>query len=211
VTFAELLVLVQVVIALIALFLLADGVEWVREHIRAIGLSTVLVGGSAASASVVPATLAEGAVTVWTFIGLMMAACAAAGLLITRDLWDWHFRRRRPSAHVRAAEEDEWLVYNDGIELGPFTSAELTERLANGEFSPSVHVWKPGMDKWRPAYAAGLQRIAGWQVGAVPLSDARNKPRNRGGRCPPSIGVVPPWMARSWTQYHPERTRAVGT
>jgi len=211
VTFPQTLVLVQVALVLTALFLLADGVEWVRGHIRAIGLCTILVGGSAGIALAIPSRLAEGAVTAWTFIGLMIVASVAAGLLIMRDLWEWHSRRALQAAHARARAEDEWLVFNDGIELGPFTSAELTERLANGELSPSAHVWKPGMHNWRPAYAAGLQRIAVWQVGVVPLSDARNQPRAREGRCPPSIGVVPPWMVRSWTRYHPERTRSVGT
>src|SRR5215203_758912 len=81
--------------------------------------------------------------------------------------------------------EYEWLVFDGQVERGPFSTAELVERFSNGEIMPSDHVWKPGMDIWRPAYAAGLQRLA-VQPEAIPLNSTRNHPRALESSCPPS-------------------------
>jgi len=115
-----------------------------------------------------------------------------------------------PPGDLGHPAEYEWLVFDGQVERGPFSTAELVERFSSGEIMPSDHVWKPGMDTWRPAYAAGLQRLA-VQPEAIPLNSKRNHHRALESGCPPSIGAVPPWMARSWTRHHPERTRSVGT
>jgi hypothetical protein len=198
------LLVLQTAVAGIALFVLLDGVEWVCEHIRVIALSTVLIGGIVGIALTIPSTLAGGTFIAWGFIGLMAAACLSAVFIIARDFWK-HPRRTIRPRYLSDQAEDEWLVFDGQVELGPFSTEELLERFSNGEIMPSDHVWRPGMDRWRPAYAAGLQRLA-VQPDAIPLSNARNHPQALESGCPPSIGAVPPWMARSWTRRHPERT-----
>jgi len=200
----------QIALAGIALFVLVDGLEWVRAHIRVIAPWTLLVGGIAGLTLTIPWALAEGGVTAWGLVGLTGAACLCVGFIVARDLWKRHSRRTMRPGDLRDAAEDEWLVFDGQVERGPFSTAELVERFLNGEIMPSDHVWKLGMDSWRPAYAAGLQRLA-VQPEAIPLNGARNHPRTLESGCPPSIGAVPPWMARSWTRHHPERTRSVGT
>jgi hypothetical protein len=200
------LLVLQTALAAIALFVLVDGPEWVRDHIRLIALWTVLIGGIVGLALTIPWALTEWAVTAWSFVGLTGAACMCPVFVVGRDFWK---RAIRPH-FLRDRIEDEWLLFDGQVERGPFSTAELIERFSNGEITPSDHVWKPGMDSWRSVYATGLQRLA-VQAEVVPLSDARNHPRGFGNCCPPSRGVVPPWMAQSWTRHHPERTRSVGT
>ena len=142
----------------------------------------------------------------WGFVGLTGAACLCPVFVVGRDFWKRAIRPR----YLSDRTEDAWLHFDGQVERGPFSTTELIERYSNGEIASSDYVWKPGMDKWRPVYAAGLHRLA-VQAEAVPLSNARNHPEARGNGCPPSMGVVPPWMARSWTERHPERTRSVGT
>jgi len=84
--------------------------------------------------------------------------------------------------------EYEWLVFDGQVERGPFSTAELVERFSNGEIMPSDHVWKPGMDTWRPAYAAGLQRLA-VQPEAIPLNSTRIASRYRNAREFPRLCV----------------------
>jgi hypothetical protein len=182
----------QTALAGIALFVLVDGPEWVRSHIRAIALWTVLIGGIVGLALTIPWALTEWAVT---FVGLMGAACLCAVFIIARDFWKRHSHRIMRPRFLSDPAEHEWLVFDGQVERGPFSTAELIERCFNGEIAPSDHVWKPGMDGWRPAYAAGLQRLA-VQPEVIPLSKARNHPQALESGCPPSIGVVPPWMAR---------------
>ena len=204
------LLVVQVALGGIALFVLVDGPELVREHIRVIALWTLLVGGIAGLSLTIPWALTEGAVTAWGFVGLTGAACLCAVFIIARDFWKRHSRRTTRPRYPNDRAEHEWLLFDGQVERGPFSTAELSERFLNGEIAPSDYVWKPGMDRWRPAYAAGLQRLA-VQPEAIPLNNARNHPQALESGCPPSIGAVPPWMARSWTRRHPERTRSVGT
>jgi hypothetical protein len=203
------LLISQTALGAIALFVLVDGPEWVRSHIRATALWTVLVGGVGGLTLTIPWVLTEWAITAWGFVGLTGAACLCPVFVVGRDFWKRHSHRIRPR-YLSDGAEDEWLLFDGQVERGPFSTAELIERFSNGEITASDHVWKPGMDSWRPAYAAGLQRLA-VQAETVPLSDARNHPRGLGNGCPTSRGVVPPWMARSWTRHHPERTRSVGT
>jgi GYF domain 2 len=204
------LLVAQMALAAIALFVLVDGPEWVRSHIRAIALWTVLIGGIVGLTLTIPWALTERAVTAWGFVGITSAVCLSAGCIMARDLWKRHALPIMQRCYPSSPADDEWLLFDGQVERGPFSTAELVERFSNGEVAPSDHVWKPGMDRWRPAYAPGLQRLAD-QAEAVPLSDARNHPRGLGNGCPPSRGVVPPWMARAWTRHHPERTRSVGT
>jgi GYF domain 2 len=204
------LLILQTALAAIALFMLVDGPEWVRSRIRLIALWTVLIGGIVALSLAVPWALTERGVTAWALVGLPGAACLSTGFITARDLWKRHALPIMQRHYRSSPAEDEWLLFDGQVERGPFSTAELIERFSNGEITPSDHVWKPGMDGWRPAYAAGLQRLA-VQAEAVPLSNARNHPRGFGNCCPRSRGVVPPWMARSWTRHHPERTRSVGT
>ena len=207
---AAILLITQTALAAIALFVLVDGLEWVREHIRIIALWTVLIGGIVGLALTIPWALTEWAVTAWGFVGLTGAACLCAVFIIARDFWKRHGRRMMRPRFLTDPPEIEWLVFDGQVDRGPFSTAELIERCFNGEIAPSDYVWKPGMDMWRPAYAAGLQRLA-VQPEAIPLNNARNHPQGLESGCPPSIGAVPPWMARSWTRHEPERTRSVGT
>jgi GYF domain 2 len=205
---AAILLVLQTALAAIALFVLVDGPDWVRSHVRRIALWVVLIGGIVGLAFTTPWALTEVAVTTWGLVGLTGAASLCAGSIIGHDFWEWHSHCIRPR-YLSDAAEDEWLLFDGQVERGPFSTAELIERFSNGEITASDHVWKPGMDSWRPAYAAGLHRLAA-QAKAVPLNDARNHP-GLGNCCPPSRGVVPPWMARSWTRHNPDRTRSVGT
>jgi len=59
----------QIALAGIALFVLVDGPEWVREHIHVIAPWTLLVGGIAGLTLTIPWALTEGAVTAWGFVG----------------------------------------------------------------------------------------------------------------------------------------------
>jgi len=204
------LLVVQVALGGIALFVLVDGPELVHEHIRVIAVWTLLVGGIAGLSLTIPWALTEGAVTAWGFVGLTGAACLCAVFIIARDFWKRHSRRTTRPRYPNDRAEHEWLLFDGQVERGPFSTAELSERFLNGEIAPSDYVWKPGMDRWRPAYAAGLQRLD-VQPEAIPLNNARNHPQGLESGCPPSIGAVPPWMARSWTRHEPERTRSVGT
>lgn len=207
---AAILMIFQTALGAIALFVLVDGPEWVRSHVRHIARWVVLIGAIVGLAVTIRWALTEWAVTAWGFVGLTGAAHLCAGSIIGRDFWERHSSSTLQARYLSDGAEDEWLVFDGQVERGPFSTAELIERFFNGEIMPSHHVWKPGMDRWRPAYAAGLQRLAA-QAEAVPLSNARNHPQGLGNCCPPSRGVVPPWMARSWTRHHPERTRSVGT
>jgi hypothetical protein len=207
---AAILLITQTALAAVALFVLSDGPERVREHIRVIAPWTVLIGCIVGVTLTVPWAMTEWAVTAWGLVGLMGAACLCALCFIGRDFWKWHSRRTMRGRYLSDRAEHEWLVFDGQVELGPFSTVELLERFSNGEIRPSYHVWKPGMDGWRPAYAAGLQRLAA-QLEAVPLNNARNHPQALESGCRPSRGVVPPWMAQSWTRRHPERTRSVGT
>jgi hypothetical protein len=202
------LLVAQTALAGIALFVLVDGPEWVRDHIRAIALWTILIGGIFGLTWTIPWALTEWAVTAWGFVGLTGAACLCPMFIIARR--KRHSRRTMPPRVLSNRVEDEWLVFDGQIERGPFSTAELIERFSNGEITASDHVWKPGMDSWRPAYAAGLHRLAVQPV-AIPLSNASNHPQSLENGFPRSVGAVPPWMIRSWTQRHPERTRSVGT
>jgi uncharacterized protein DUF4339 len=207
---AAILLITQTALSAIALFVLLDGPEWVRSHIRAIGLWTVLIGGIVGLALTIPWALTEWAVTAWGFVGLTGAACLCAVFIIARDFWKRHGRRMMRPRFLTDPPEHEWLVFDGEVEVGPLSTAELIERFSNGEITPSDYVWKPGMDRWRPVYAVGLQRVAVQPV-AIPLSNASNHPQSLENGFPRSVGAVPPWMIRSWTQRHPERTRSVGT
>src|SRR5919197_4597603 len=90
--FTEVLLMVQVALAAIAIFLLVDGVQWVRDHIRTVGLSAVLTVGTIGVALMLPSGFAERSEAVWALIGLMAASSAGAGLMIGRDLLNRYSR-----------------------------------------------------------------------------------------------------------------------
>ena len=43
-----------------------------------------------------------------------------------------------------------WYIARDGKEEGPFTKAQLDEKLAKGEIGPETWVYGPDMPEWRP-------------------------------------------------------------
>lgn len=43
-----------------------------------------------------------------------------------------------------------WHVADNGKTIGPFTSAQVAEGLASGQFSPATMVWKEGFADWLP-------------------------------------------------------------
>ena len=139
------LLVVQVALGGIALFVLVDGPELVREHIRVIALWTLLVGGIAGLSLTIPWALTEGAVTAWGFVGLTGAACLCAVFIIARDFWKRHSRRTTRPRYPNDRAEHEWLLFDGQVERGPFSTAELSERFLNGEIAPSDYVWKPGI------------------------------------------------------------------
>jgi GYF domain 2 len=153
------LLILQTALAGIALFVLVDGPEWVRSHIRAIALWAVLIGGIVGLTLAIPWALTEWAGTAWSFVGLTGAVCLCPVLVMGRDFWKRYSHRIR-QRYLSDAAEDEWLLFDGQIERGPFSTAELIEHVSNGEITASDHVWKPGMDSWRPVYATGLQRLA---------------------------------------------------
>jgi hypothetical protein len=205
---AAILLMVQMTLASIALFVLVDGPEWVRDHIRGIALWTMLIGGIVCTTLTSRWVVTDQGYGAFGILGLVGAAWLFVSFISARDFWKWYSSRRTRVRYLSNRAEDQWLVYDGRRELGPFSNAELIERFSNGEIAPSDYVWKPGMDRWRPVYAAGLQRIADQPV-AVPLSDASNHPHSHESGFPTSTGAVPPWMVRTWTQHHPERTRSL--
>jgi uncharacterized protein DUF4339 len=205
---AATLLTVQMALTGVVLFVLVDGPEWVRDHLRVIALWTVLIAGIVGMTLTSQWAFASWGYGVFGLVAVVGAACLCASFIIARDFWRWYSPGRTRVRYLSNRAEDQWLVYDGRRELGPFSTPELMERVANGEIAPSDYVWMPGMDRWRPVYAVGLQRAAVQPV-AIPLSDASNHPQAFENGFLPAIGAVPPWMARSWTRHHPERTRAL--
>jgi hypothetical protein len=161
---AATILLVQVALGALALFVLADGPRWTRDHP---GLMAVLVAFAAAIAW-----------TTWTqrwalhhwghgayaVLALVAAGCLQVCVIGARELLRSSFARAQPNVEPVAAgyeferAEDEWYVHDGDTEFGPFSTAELVERFDNAEIASSHYLWKPGMDGWRRAYAVGLER-----------------------------------------------------
>jgi len=71
---------------------------------------------------------------------------------------------------------DQWFVFKNQQQLGPFSKEQFVEMAVSGEFGSEDLVWKEGMENW----------ISAGQVeGLLPKTAASPPP-------PPSPGVVPP-------------------
>jgi hypothetical protein len=118
------LLIAQMVLAAIALFVLLDGVQWVLKHVRLVAICTVLIAGSVAIALTIPWGLTERTVTAWGFTGIMGAACAATVSVVARHVWKKRFRTTMRTPYLSERAEDEWLVFDGQVEIGPFSTAD---------------------------------------------------------------------------------------
>jgi len=185
------ILLVQVALAALALFVLADGPRWVRDHLHLIPFSIALGAAVAWTTWTGRWALENWGHGAFAVMALAGVGCLYVCLAGARDVLRWSFSRpMRASAAISVdyefeRAEDQWYVHDGDKELGPFSTAELIERFSNAEIASSHYLWKPGMDGWRRAYAVGLER---GQAVPIPLRDAGNDPEGPEPDPPPSLG-----------------------
>jgi len=56
----------------------------------------------------------------------------------------------RDSAIQARPKAEEWFVSANGEQNGPYSSAELSQKISTGEVSLHEKVWQPGFEDWRP-------------------------------------------------------------
>ncbi len=176
---AATILLVQVALGVLALFVLADGPRWTRDHS---GVMAILVAFAVAIAW-----------TTWTqrwalhhwghgayaVLALVAVGCLQVCLAGARELARSSLARAQPNVEPVALGyefepgEDEWYVHDGDTEFGPYSTAELLERFENAEIASSHYLWKPGMDGWRRAYAVRLER---GQSMPIPLQEPGHDP-----------------------------------
>jgi hypothetical protein len=185
------ILLVQIALAALALFLLADGPRWVRDHLRLIALSIALAAAIAWTTWTGRWALNNWGNGAFALMGLAGAGCLLVCLAGAREALRWSLSRPVRAGEAIPVEyeferaEDQWYVHDGDTELGPFSTAELIERFSNAEIASSHYLWKPGMDGWRRAYAVGLERS---QAVPIPLRDTGNDPETPELDPPPSLG-----------------------
>jgi hypothetical protein len=185
------ILLVQVAFAALALFVLTDGPRWVRDNLRLVALSIALAAAIAWTTWTQRWALDNWGHGAFAMMALLGAGCLYVCLTGAREVVRWSFSRptrapeRAPVEYEFERGEDQWYVHDGDKELGPFSTAELIDRFSNAEIASSHYLWKPGMDKWRRAYALGLER---GQSVPIPLRDAGNDPETPEPDLPPSIG-----------------------
>jgi hypothetical protein len=189
------ILLVQIALAAVALFVLADGPRWMRDNLRFIARFIAL---AIALAAALAWTTWSGrwALDNWGHGAFALMALAGAGCLRVcvagaREALRWSLSRPVRGGETSPIEyefergEDQWYVHDGVKERGPFSTAELIERFSNAEIASSHYLWKPGMDGWRRAYAVGLERR---QAVPIPLRDEGNDPEMPEPDLPPSLG-----------------------
>lgn len=109
----------------------------------------------------------------------------------------------------------EWYYSRNGKSHGPISSAELRSLAANGGLQRTDHLWKQGMDGWKPAdgfpglFPAETDGVASSDHGtALPVIVVDR--RVPAGRRPPTGRPRSKYPARSERLHTPNRSRVVG-
>jgi hypothetical protein len=91
-----------------------------------------------------------------------------------------------------------WYYSKDGMQMGPLTQGELSEKAKGGEVLPTDLIWREGMADWRPlSQVAEFQHSGGvvapppMVMGSVPI---QQPPRFPAGYAP---GSVPNYLWQS--------------
>ena len=65
--------------------------------------------------------------------------------------------------------ETTWFVLVNGAQTGPFTAAEIEEKVRKGQMDGATLVWAPGMDQWVAAAAvAALAPLVAAELTPIP-------------------------------------------
>lgn len=100
----------------------------------------------------------------------------------------WHSSEDAPAVGGPAPSDPEWYAIVNDQQLGPFTFAEVKQKIRTGEIKADTHIWKDGMSDWRKVSAVPtfMASLAGSPQGeAKPASSP-----------PPAPGSAPPPPSR---------------